>query len=231
MATRTLSQLRDSVRQRANMENSTLCSDAEITQYINEGIDDLYARMVNSGKGMLFAKVANTLPKIGTHALQLPGDFMRLVEVNVFANARWTPVTEADPQDYFRLLSEQYQGDYSVQYFVQLNVTANRWELFLFPAKPSANVGVRYIPEAPTLSVDADPLNWPSNWEQVVIVDAAAKCLAKEATDSTFLLAEKERLTLRVLSDISSTSVVEPDTIRSLKARNGRKRRGWLPRI
>lgn len=222
----TLTDLILRTRQRADMENSTFCSDSEITHYINDEIFDLYARMVNVDDGKLFATVSPTLVKVGNNAFQLPSNFMRLVDVNIYTGSRWVPAHEADSQEYLNLLSRQYDGDYDVRYYLHLNQDQGRYELFLFPAKAVANIGVRYIKEAPRLTLGTDTLKWPSNWHEAVVLGAAVKCLVKEESDASALMVDRDRAIARVLKDIREQSVAEVQTLRDVAGRNRRRRRG-----
>jgi hypothetical protein len=157
-----------------------------------------------------------TLTQIGDNAFQLPSDFLRLVDVNVYTGSRWVPCNEADPQDYYQLISDTYTGKYNTTYFLKLNLDQDRYELFLFPAPDADEIGVRYIPAATVLSLGSDSLNWPSNWHQAVEAGAAAKALIKEESDPTGQLVDRDRTTARVLKDIRSQKVSQVKTLRRL---------------
>lgn len=225
----TFQKIEERIRERADMENGNFVSTDEIRYHVNNEINDLYAKMVNVEEGQLFTTVSPTLVQIGNNAYQLPSDFMRLVDVNIYAGARWVPAYEADTQDYLQLLTRQYQGNFDVQYFLKLNQQQGRYELFLFPAKEPASIGVRYIPAAPQLTLDSDTLKWPSNWVEPVITAVAAKCLLKEESEATHLLMETDRATARVLKDIRAQKVAEIKTLRDVAGRNRRRRRFILP--
>ena len=216
-------------RERANQENSTFCSDAEITHYLNDEITDLYAKMVNVDDGKLFGAMSPTLTQIGNNAYQLPSDFMRLVDVNIYTGARWVPAYEADPQNYLELKTRTYDSDHDVRYYLSLNNTQGRYELFVFPAKDVANIGVRYIQEAPRLSLGTDTLKWPSNWHEPCIIGAASKCLQKEESEFQHLEILKGQAVGRVLKDIRSQSVSEVKTLRQIAGRN--RHRNQFPRV
>lgn len=220
----TLADLTTHVRQRADMENGKFVSDDEIKHYLNDEIADLYAKMVNINDGKLFGTVSPELTSIGDNSYQLPTDFMRLVDVNINTGSRWVPAYEADAQEYYQLLTRQYTGDHDVRYYLHLNSTQGRYELFMFPAKAVANIGVRYVPEAPLLSITTDTLKWPSNWHEPCVAGAAAKCLNKEESDPTALMMERDRGHARVLKDIRTQSVAEVQTLRDLAGRNRRRR-------
>ena len=217
-------------KQRADMENGNFVSDDEWTHYINEEIDDIYAQMVNVDDGELFATIAPTLTKIGDNAYQLPSDFMRLVDVNIHTGNRWVPAYEADPQEYYQLLSDTYTGKYDTSFFLKLNLPQDRYELFLFPAPAVDDVGVRYLPTAEVLSLGTDTLNWPSNWHQAVEAGAAAKALIKEESDPTGQLMDRDRITGRLLKDVRAQKISQVKTIRKMGNRRG-GRRFRTPRI
>lgn len=215
------------------MENGTFVSDDEITHMLNDSIADIYAQMINIDEGQLFATVSPTLVQIGNNAYQLPADFHRLVDVNVYTGSRWVPAFRADPQDYMQLFTRQYDGDFAVEYYLHLNADQGRYELFLFPEKDVNNIGVRYLKPPPVLSVGTDELKWPSNWHQAPVVDTAIKMLVKEESDPSGLIIERDRTLARVLKDIRSQAVAEVMTIRnsSSRLRSRRSQRFNLPII
>lgn len=226
----TLTSLIAYVRRRSDMENSAFVSDDEITHYLNDEIKDVYSKMVNVDDGILFATPAPTLTSVGNNAYALPSDFMRLVDVNVYSGSRWVPACPADAQDYYVLLSSTYTGKYDTRYFLQRNNTQDRYELFMFPAGEAANIGVRYIPEPPMLSIGNDTLNWPSNWHTAPVLAAAIRCLTKEESDTTALQIEADRTLARILKDIRAQKVSEVKTLRSIGNKNRQRSRFRLTR-
>jgi hypothetical protein len=227
----TLTELITQIRRRADMENGSFVSDAEITHFANDEIKGVYSKMVNIDDGSLFATVAPTTSKVGDNAYAMPSDFMRLVDVNIYSGSRWLPATSADAQNYYQLLSSTYTGDYDTRYFLRRNNPQDRYELFLFPAPEVGNLGIRYIPEEVTLSTGSDTLNWPSNWHVTVVTGAAIKCLIKEESDPTGLMLERDSEIARVLKDIRSQKISEIKTLRSIGNRTARTSRFRLPRI
>lgn len=212
------------------MENSSsFVTDDEITHMLNDSIADVYAQMVNVNDGSLFATLSPQLVSIGDNAYQLTSDFLRLVDVNIYTGSRWVPAFPAGPQEYLTLLTRSYNGDHDVRYFLKRNSAQDRYELFIFPAKTIANIGVRYIPKAQTLSVAGDTLKWPSNWHQPVVVDTAIKMLVKEESDPSGLIFEYERSLKRVLKDIRTQQVAEVKTIRDMGSRRKGRNPFFLP--
>lgn len=213
------------------MENDPFIDDDEWTHMINDEIKDVHAQIANVNDGELLATVAPTLTQVGDNAYQLPSDFLRLVDVNIFTSSRWIPVDQSDVQEYYQLLSDPFTGDYGVQYFLHLNVDQDRYELFVFPAKDPDVLGVRYIQSAPVLSVGSDTLNWPSNWHEAVAAGAAAKALIKEESDPSGQISSYNGAMRRILKDVRAQKVAEVKTIRDVSNRSSRRRRWRLPRI
>jgi hypothetical protein len=227
MQTITLTELILRSKERANMENGSFVDDDEWTHFLNDEIADVYAQMVNIDDGELFGIVSPTLVSIGDNSYQLPNDFMRLIDVNIYTSGRWVPAWKSDPQEYYQLLSSTNTGDYDTAYFLRLNLQQGRYELFIFPAKEVENIGVRYIPEAPRLSVGTDSLKWPSNWHECLVAGAAVKALVKEESDPTGVAIERDTAIRRVLKDVRSQKVAEIKTLRSVSS----NRRFRLPKI
>ena len=221
----TLTELITRTRQRSDNENSGRVTNIEITHFLNDEIQQFYSEACNIDDGELFATVSPTLTKIGNNAYQLPDDFLRLVDVNIYTGARWVPAVPADSQDYLPLLTQTYTGDYDVRYYLKLNLSQGRYELFLFPSKNVTNVGVRYIPEHPELSLGEDTLNWPSSWHRIPVLGAAIKCKVKEDASPAALMVEYDKAKGQVLKDIRSQKVAEVETLRDIAGRNRRSAR------
>ena len=230
MANITTTELILRTRQRADLQNSKHVSDSEIITHLNDEIADLYARACNVDDGKLFATVSPTVTQIGNNAYQLPSDFMRLVSVDIYDGGNWTPAYPATPQEYLNLLSISTATPYAAKYYLHLNQDQGWYELFLFPAQDVDDIGVRYLPEAPRLSVGTDTLKWPSNWHEPVILGTAIKCLNKEESDTTALLIKQEQLIERMLKDVRTQEVSEVVTLKDLTSRNRRRAKrlwGW----
>jgi len=219
----TLTSLIDYTRKRADMEGTAFVTDDEITHYLNDEIKAMYSKMVNIEEGILFATVAPTLTKVGDNAYALPSDFMRLVDVNVYTGSQWVPASPADPQEYYQLLDDTYTGDYDTRFFLHRNNTLDRYELFVFPVGSASNLGVRYIPNMPTLSLGNETLNWPSNWHQVPVLGAAIKCVIKEESDPSALMIEQESEIRRVLKDVRAQKIATVKTLRHIGPTNRRR--------
>ena len=198
-----LSQLRDEVRQKADIEN--------------DGISLLQSLLVDGTDGQLFAKNAPNLVQLGDYSYQLPTDFSQLVSVDIRYQGHYIRSFAADPQDYAHLTDLTETGYASIsRHFLRWNMSLGRPELFVFPARSVSDIAVQYIPAAPTLSLDSDVLGWPDFWNQWVVLDAAIQCLNKEESITSALSMEKEKVERRIRDHIRSMSTTEIQTIRKV---------------
>ena len=81
MATFTESDLRTRARRRADMENSTFVTDAEIQDYLNSSISELHDYMVKSYEDYFVSEQTYSVP-IATGGANLPDDFYKALGVD-----------------------------------------------------------------------------------------------------------------------------------------------------
>ena len=220
MAFKTLSQLRVLVRQWADIENDgNHITDDEVDSRINASAAFLHSMLTDGTNGSLFAKNAGVLVKLGDNSYQLPGDFSQLVDVSVKTGVTYVSSEEADPQDYAALAVLRSNTRYT-RHYLQWNVDQGRGELFMFPTPTNvSDIAVRYVPEFPILSLDADTFNLPSFLYMWVVLDAAIACAIKDESPAGGLAAERDRYERRLRDHIKSMSISTVRTIRS--KRNG----------
>lgn len=231
MAFKTLAQLREMVRQRADVENGGKhVDDAEVDTYINAAVEHCHSMLVDGTDGTLFAKNASGLTKLGTNSYQLPSDFSQLVSLDVKSGGTYLRSNQADPQDYAQLTLNAYGGSNHYHHLLRWNTAQGRGELFIFPAPTNTiDIAVQYIPEPPVLAADSDTLNWPTFWYQWVVLDAAIQISIKEESDPSALMAEREKTEKRVRDHIRAMTPTRVKQIR--RVRGGYYDRFRLPPI
>lgn len=193
--TRTLAQLRQEVRQRADMEDSEFVSDSELNLYIAESYKELYDLLVKTNED--YYTISTTLSlSAGESEISLPADFYKLrgVDYAVDANQdryitlRRYNFNERNLRN--RAINNIYYGVDQLRY----HLTNNKLELV--PAgRASGNYRVWYVPAPSTLSDDADTADGVSGWLEYVVVDACIKALAKEESSTTMF--EKQKMAMR----------------------------------
>jgi len=213
MASRTQVQLRDDARYRADSHSDNAASDAELNDYLNESISDLYDLMLSADSHHVFSKNAPVLTSIGDNSYSLPSDFYKLRGVDLYSGGLYRHGRPIDPRETATMAADPPQESRFV-YDVRFDPALGNWYLFTYPAVPVANLAVVYVPEPPTLSADSDAFYGPSRWHEYVATDTAIKILVKIDEDSGPLRARLDRVRERVLAHMKSLDNSTPSTIR-----------------
>ena len=195
MAT-TLGTLKTAARQKANMENSTFISDSELTDYINQSYAELYDIMVSrfedyysktEGFSILSGSTSHTLPAdmYKMRALDYTLDSKNFVTVRKF--------NFEDRNKISRNVSRTLRGFSDRAYRIMGQ------QMFIYPQDAAPGTYVMwYIPRYTPLALDADVLGDVMDFQEYITADAAIKMLAKEESDVSVLMAQKQALLARI---------------------------------
>lgn len=204
----TLSDLITLVRQEANMENTQFVTDSELTTYISNSYKELYDLLIGAyGEDYYVATPVNITTTTST-TYPLPNgtlysaapSFYKLLGVDYQTSAN-------DPNGYVTLRTFAFgdRNKFSTPNFVAFNGYINlRYRLqgnnlYLSPTPTSGQtIRVWYIPRPTTLATGADTVDGVSGWEEYIVIDAAIKCLNKEESDVTVLMARKAAMKARI---------------------------------
>lgn len=214
--TRQLSELRTEVRQRADLENTTFVSDSELTRYINQSAARLYGRLADRFEGD-FVTSATLATVAGTEAYTIHASFFRLASVPPIAtiNGRYVPLKRWQPQERAGLLEPTtwWQSGAPVYYRLQASD-----QISLLPIPDGVySVQVFYIPGFTALSADGDTFDGRNGWEEWIVLDAAIKCLLKEESDASALVAERELIwTQDILPQHTAKDPSGPDVVQDV---------------
>lgn len=210
------------------VDDGNFITQTEAREYINSSIQTFWDFLLGEDNGTLFATVSPIPLQIGDNAYQMPDDFYRLVDVSVKSSSQYMRCTQADPQDYAQLLTQTYNGIAHTRYFLKWNIEQDRFEIFLFPAPSDAeDILVRYIPQAPVLSLDSDTLNLPHSWIEWVELDVAIKMMIKEESDPSNLEAMQNKIEARILDAINEINKTGTKKIRDISYFEDRPRGSW----
>jgi hypothetical protein len=228
-----LSDLRETVRQRADMVNSQFVTDDELNSYINQSYFELYDILVQKYGDDYFGAPLATFTPNGTQQLYpLPDG------VTLFTNGM-TGATYAAPAMYkflgldLNLSQNQYdsratirrfkfseRNRYAVPNFQSFyGVTNLRYrlygnQLFLTPIPATGqSFNIWYIPRLNQLVNDTDTVDGISGWTEYIIVDAAIKCLQKEESDVSILAQQKAALSYRIEAAAENRDAGEPECV------------------
>ena len=170
--TRTLGDLRSDVRQRASLESSQSVTDAEVNEYINQSIAELYDLLLAS-RGMDFYEKLQTFSTVGgTPQYALARDFYQLIRIEAVLSGFAVPLLPFTHMEH-GVLSQ-------------------------YPTQGGMVINVLYVPTPTRLVADSDTFDGYGGWEEFAIVDAAMKCLEKRDEDAAPLAARKARMEQRI---------------------------------
>jgi hypothetical protein len=198
-STLTLLQLRTRARERSDQVNSTFITDAELTGYVNSSAYELHDLLVSKYGDGYWASSSNVTTDGVSDTYALPGDFYKLLGVDI--------QTSGSTSGWLTLKSfpmAERNRNWRPNVGPVLGVAGLRYrllgdKLWLTPL-PIGGLVLRiwYVPRMNELVNDADTLDGISGWHEYVIVDAAIKCLVKEESDPSALMAAKAGLLKRI---------------------------------
>jgi hypothetical protein len=210
----TLLELRTRTRERADQVNSTFISDTELNGYVNQSAYELYDLLVSKYGDNYWAS-SSTITTDGTNdTYVLPADFYKLLGVDLQTNGAtsgWLTLksfTMAERNRNWRPNVGPVLGIAGLRY----RLLGDR--LWLTPMPISGQVlRIWYVPRMNELTLDASTLDGISGWHEYVIVDAAIKCLIKEESDPSALMAVKAGLIKRIEDAASNRDEGAPPVV------------------
>lgn len=104
--------------------------------------------------------------------------------------------------------------------YVRYRIIGNN--LVFMPAQSSAGTyQIWYYQQAPVLTNDSDTIDETQYWWDYVVVDAAIKMLAKEESDVSVLMAQKNALKQRIEAMAAERDYGQPDQVGSRRWNGG----------
>ena len=225
MATFTESDLRTRARRRADMENSTFVTDAEIQDYLNSSISELHDFMVKSYEDYFVSEQTYNAP-LATRGENLPDDFYKALGVDYNSGG----ITST-----LRAYSFTERNIYNTPYAVidrlaepMYKVEGNKIKLIPGNSQ-SGTITLYYVPQALQFSDTISEVdNVIPGFEEYVVVSTAIRMLMKEESDTKALELERQQLASRIIRAISPRDVSGSFAIRDV--RKGRFRDDFILR-
>ena len=225
MATFTESDLRTRARRRADMENSTFVTDAEIQDYLNSSISELHDFMVKSYEDYFVSEQTYNAP-IATGGANLPDDFYKALGVDYNSGG----ITST-----LRAYSFSDRNVYNTPYAVvdrlaepMYKVEGNKIKLIPTNSQ-SGTITLYYVPQATQFSSTVTEIeNVIPGYEEYVVVATAIRMLMKEESDVSALERERQQLASRIIRAISPRDASGSFAIRDV--RKGRFRDDFILR-
>ena len=225
MATFTESDLRTRARRRADMENSTFVTDAEIQDYLNSSISELHDYMVKSYEDYFVSEQVYSVP-IATGGANLPADFYKALGVDYNSGG----ITSS-----LKAYSFSERNVYNTPYAVidrmaepMYKVEGNKIKLIPNNSQ-SGSITLYYVPQATQFSSTVTEIeNVIPGFEEYVVVATAIRMLMKEESDFRALENERQQLSSRIIRAISPRDASGSFSIRDV--RKGRFRDDFILR-
>jgi hypothetical protein len=201
----TRADLRTAVRNRGEFRSAYI-SDEEINTYINVSLAHLYDIIISADPSYYLTQADVTISS-GTRSYALPSDFYKCVGVALY------DATAVD--DYHALDTFNFEERWD-----EISLSANRdtrYEIrganILFHPTPTfdGKAILEYIPTP--IVLDEDVTTWDSVnlWTEWVTMDVLIACAAKEETDPTIWVQQRERLEKRIFG-IGKRDLGKPKT-------------------
>jgi hypothetical protein len=199
------------VRQRTNQENSTFVTDAEITEYLNQEIAELYARIVQAQGPEHYRSSSPVSVVSGTALYALPADFFQLQALEATLGGITGRLRPFMQSEHALLANAQPYAWYSpIRYRVQAN------NLEILPATQTFNATLYYTPAPPRLVSGADTFDGFAGYEVAAIYGACATVLAKEESDPGFYMAQRDRIYQHIQSVAAQRDANEPERVQDV---------------
>jgi hypothetical protein len=215
----TLSELRTSSQQRANLENSQFVTTSEWNSYINDSIKELYDLIIQKYGNDYYVNNVTFQTDGTTYLYPLPDGtlYSGATPFYKFLGLDLALSVTLDSYVTIRSFSFQDRNKYAVPNFQSFyGVTNLRYRmqgnnLWLTPI-PAAGQTLRlwYVPRSITLVSDSDETDCYGGWNEYVIIDAAIKAMIKQELDITALAGQKMMMIQRIESAAENRDAGNP---------------------
>lgn len=213
---RSLANLIADCRQRADQVNSTFCTDAEITEWLNQELAEVYALIIQNETHPHLRKSIGYSVTTASNLYPLPPDFWRAQEVAATINGITGTLKTFMPVERARLVNSQTVFGATPPVNVRLQA-----ENIEFQPVPSAfTATLFYTPCCPRLVQTSDEFDGFNGYEMAAIHGAVAQMQAKEESDYTFAVSQKERWVRIIEGIVSSRFQNEPDRVQDVVGMN-----------
>jgi len=193
-----LSDIRTRARQRADMENSQFVDDDEINQYINDAYSELYDLIVSRFEDYFIEDPVEFTITSGS-SYSLPSDFYKLAGLD----------KASFNTDYYALRPFSFANRNNntntnklrgINTDVQYRIVGNKLR-FVPEGNAPGSYRMWYVPSFTRLTVDTDTIDESisrNNWDDYIVITAAMKMLAKEESDISVLMMERQKIEARI---------------------------------
>jgi hypothetical protein len=204
--TRTLTNMLLDVRQRTNQENSTFVTDAELTEYLNQELAELWSLLVLNEGQPHYRASASYVVTAGTPIQPLPADFWAAQEVTGTFGGETYQLQPFMAAEHGSLMSPNVFAAGCAFYRIQAGNIEFR------PAS-SFTATLYYAPVQPRLVNPGDPFDGFNGYEVAAIYGVCATVLAKEESDPRFYQGQKDRILAQIAKAAQHRDMSNPERV------------------
>lgn len=216
MASVTLTTLRARVRERADQPVAGFIADSatSLDALINEGVQELHDLLVSKyGNDYLFSSGSINLVA-GTATYALPADFLKLFGIDAVFQGNTVAL-----KPFVFAERNRHKNDGLAFPFQLPRYHIEGANIRFYPVPTAAmTLTVFYAPVSTLLVNAGDAVNFPNGWERYVVLDAAIKCLLKEESDASALMAEKAALKKHIEESAENRDAAAPQSAVDIEA-------------
>lgn len=193
----TLKEIRDAIVDMADMTNSEFITTANLNIWINLELSELHDLLVLSFQESILQKQSYTVTS-SQENYRLPSDFYKCSKVYLVSNGSRVPMDRA------ALDSIDVSGGTVLDELITTGTCSSRYRILsdqLAINPPiDGTVELWYVPTFHKLESDSDRVDSriPAGWEACVMAGVSARCMAKEESDPSFFLQQKQEARQRI---------------------------------
>jgi hypothetical protein len=200
----------DRILGNADFDYSSPVGRPQVLYFVNESMSELYDILIGKFDQYFIAQNKITI-NTSDQYYPLPDDFYKLLAVYYIdsSNDRYF-------MDTFRLQELDRYNDTSLDNrYLRYRILGTDFHLNKLPSG-TGTMELWYVPQCQQLRNESDEIaiSIPCGWEEYLIVDCVAKCLAKVETDNVYWLTRKAEAKARIESTSSSRDKFEVLTVR-----------------
>lgn len=194
--TLTVADLMDTIRRRGEWR-SPWCTDAELTDYINDSLAALQDLItVMDPLNTYLMKWGEILIVSGTAKYALPSDLYNLYGISIWDGTKADGYVEIERMAWGERYADGYQN--------QGSKAETRWQRLgdYITLQPTPNwngrLRLEYARALPTVSATTDSFDLENSWHEWTVLDVCVKLCAKEESDPSVYLAQKDQCEKRM---------------------------------
>lgn len=178
---RTLAEMRSDVRLRADLVGNTFVTDAEIDEYLNQSIAELYDLLVSARGQEYYVTRWSFTTAANTELYALPADHFEVLYVETFVNNQRLRMRPYSLHERAAILGVTQLPARPYAFRLQAGSIS-----FLPIPDAAYPTTVFYVPACPRLVLGTDTFDGIDGWEEYAIWRAVAYCQQKEQLDMSF---------------------------------------------